>query len=701
MRNLFFLLLICPFLSFGNDKKISSKIKEVTVYLGGAHVTRTAECNLPYGRSEIILTGLSTKIDESSIQISGLRTASILSMSYDINYLVKEGENTESLMLQQKIDAEELQIALLKNRISGLEEEEQIIRSNRSLGNRVESLNLDKIKEVSMYYRQRITAIKDEIFKTNQKINSLHLEIRKIQKQLEEMNNLPEKEQGEIKIKFDSQVASRFKLTVSYQVSDAGWIPNYDIKSSGINNPLSLGYKAYVYQKTGTDWNNVNITLSTGSPNMNVSKPNLGTKYLNFTNSRQNLREETTTKKQRYVYNPTVRQVTGTVSDESGAPLPGASIVIKGTSKGTQTDFDGYFTLDAQNGRELVVSYIGFETEELPIYSSIMNIRLNEDTQVLDEVVVTGYGNSSKNATTGAVSSVSAEQVLQGKVAGLHANSTSFGIKLRGISKIRNNSNPLYVIDGIIVSPEDMAEIDPTVIASVEVLKGTNANVLYGSRGANGVIVMTTQKSNVQDEVTNTKFVIKKPHSIVSDGDVTVIEINRFMMDAQYEYYAAPIVNENVFLTAKFKGWEKYHLLPGEASIYFKGTYAGKTSIDPYTTNKEMTLSLGVDPNITVTRKQNKNFKSKSFMGNNRILDRTYDLEVKNNKVVAINLRLMDRIPISQNKEIKVDNIEINSANYENKKGLLVWNLSLKPQETRIETFSFQIKYPKYKQISL
>ncbi len=103
-----------------------------------------------------------------------------------------------------------------------------------------------------------------------------------------------------------------------------------------------------------------------------------------------------------------------------------------------------------------------------------------------------------------------------------------------------------------------------------------------------------------------------------------------------------------------------------------------------------MTVSLGIDQNIMVTRKQNKNFKSKSFTGSNRILDRKYDLEVKNNKAVAIDIKLMDRIPISQQKEIKVDDIETHDAAYESKKGFLTWTMNLSPQETQTKSFSFQ-----------
>lgn len=697
MKNLILLLVLCPLLIFGNDKKIPSKIKEVTVYLNGASITRTAVCDLASGASEITLTGLSTKIDESSIQISGLQAVTILSLSYDINFMPIVENTTASKPLQNRLTAIETEIALLKNNISGLEEEEQVIYANRLVSARTQGLSLEKLKEISTYYRQRITAIKNEVFKANLEIKKLNMETRMVQKQMAELNNSPEKEQGEIKIKFDAPIASKLNLIVSYQVQDAGWIPNYDIKSKEINTPLSLSYKAHVYQKTGNDWNNVNITLSTGNPNVNVAKPNLGTKYLNFTNGYKN-KNVKITKKSRYVYNPSVRQVTGTVIDESGAPLPGANITVKGTTNGTQTDFDGHFSINVQNGQKLMVSYIGFNSEELPIYSSVMNIRLDEEsTQFLDEVVVTGMGIRREHKTIGySVSSVVSEDI-SGKVSGVKVSKSR---KIRG-SYSSPVKIPLYIVDGIPVAGFAEGDLDMDEIQSVEVIKGNKAIALYGSRGNNGIIVITTKKSSTQDDVTSTKFIIKKPYSILSDGDITAIEINTFTLDAKYEYFAAPIVNENVFLTTTFSDWEQYNLLPGEASIYFKGTYAGKTTIDPYTTKKEMTVSLGIDQNITVTRKQNKNFKSKSFTGSNRTLERMYDLEVKNNKAVAIDLKLMDRIPISQQKEIKVDDIETHDANYETKKGLLTWTMNLSPQETLKKSFSFHVKYPKYKRISI
>lgn len=698
MKNLFFLSVLCPFLLFGNDKKIPSKISDVTVYLSGAQVHRKAQFMLKEGKNELVFTGLSPKIEESSVQISGLHSVSILAMSYDLNYLEKEESNPQVKIWEDEVVRIQHNISLLKNSIAGLQEEEKVITTNRLVSTDNQALDLNRVKEISAYYRERITAIKNEIFRTTLKINELKLDVQKLQNQLAETNNAPDEVLGELTITFDAPLATHLDLSISYLVPDAGWIPNYDIKSTKLNAPVELSYKAHVYQNTGKDWDNVKITLSTGNPNVNVTKPHLGTKYLNFVS--RNARKATSLpKKKGYVYNPTVKKITGTVVDDSGTPLPGANIVVKGTTKGTQTDFDGNFSLDVISGRELSISYIGFHTQEIPIYSSVINVQLEEDATSLDEVVVVGYGRERSTHLTGAVSSISPEQLIQGKTA---------GIRIRGNSSIPRASTripkiqpPLYIVDGVPTEDFYEGDLDADEIQSMEVLQGKEASALYGTRGANGIVVITTKKSILQDDLTNTRFVIKKPYSIVSDGDITAIKINTFQLTAAYEYFAAPIINENVFLTAKLKDWEKHQLLPGEANVYYEGGFAGKTNLDPFTVKKEIVLSLGIDPNITVSRKQERNFKRKSFTGSNRILDRKYDIEVKNNKNLAVDLRLIDRIPISQNKEIKVEDVDPQLAEYNKKTGLLSWTMKLEPQESKKHSFSFQVKYPRGRYISL
>ncbi|NER15643.1 mucoidy inhibitor MuiA family protein [Spongiivirga citrea] len=672
MRSLLLLLVFCTTVSFANDKKVPSTIKEVTVYLNGAQITRNASIYLDAGTSELVLEGLSTKIDESSIQLSGLGNVSILSIAYDINYLEKPESTPEIKALEDRIELNSLAISKLKNVINGLNEEENVIQLNRLVTGNEETLDLEKLKKVSTYYRERMTAIKNEIFDTNQKINDLKSDSSAIRKQLAEINNKPQQEQGEISIKFDSPIDTKLNLTVKYKVDDAGWIPNYDIKSEKLDAPLKLSYKAHVYQKTGEDWENAKLILSTGNPNINVAKPNLDTKYLNFVG--HNYKARSTTKKQKYYYNPSVKRISGTVTDQTGQPLPGCSVVVKGTSNGTQTDFDGNYTIDVTSGQVLVFSYVGFKNIEQPIYSSIMNIGLEEDVQMLQEVVVTGYASG--------------------------ASGNSSNIRIRGASSYKPQL-PLYIIDGVPVSNYSEGDLPESEIKSMEVLKGTAATSLYGIRASAGVIIITTKPSLIDEGKINTKFIIKKRYSIKSDADITVIRIDDHELNADYEYFTAPVLNENVFLTAQIKEWEKLQLLPGEANIYFEGSYAGKTTIDPYAISRKLVVSLGIDPNVIVSRKLRRNFKSKSFTGSNRILDRIYDLEIKNNKSTAITVKLMDRIPKSSNKEIKVDDIETYTAEYDKKKGLLTWNLDLKSGDQKKETFSYQLKYPRYKRVNL
>ncbi len=678
MKKLFLILFVFPVLFYGNDVNTPSKIKEVTVYLNGAQITRNAQLILLPGTNAFTFKGLSPKIDESSIQIAGLQSASILSLAFDVDFLTPSTDSPEVALLKSQITVVNRKIAALKNTISGLEEEQKVINANRLVCGGNLTLDLDKIKQISTYYRERITTIKNEIFDANIEIDSLKRDSVAYQKQMTEINNSPVKEQGVIRLKLNTPIAISIPLQISYTIKDAGWIPHYDIKSVKANDPLQLTYKAHVYQKSGVDWNNVKINLSSGSPTLNVAKPNVSPKYLDFVN-RYAKRKQQAIKKQKYFYNPSINKVTGQVTDASGMPLPGANVLVKGTSYGTQTDFDGNYTLEIPNGQELVISYIGFVTYEVPIYSSLINCRLEEDAQHLDEVVVIGYGIS------GASSGV--------RVRGASSNSN--------YTKTPEPTTPLYIIDGIPVDGFTEGDLDESEIQSIEVLKGSNAEALYGNRGVNGIILITTKKSNFIEGMTNTMFEIKKPYSIMSDGDITAIELNSFKIKAHYEHFAAPVINENVFMTATFQDWEEHNLLPGEANIYFEGRFAGKTTIDPYTTKKEMTLSLGIDPNITVTRTQNRNFKSKSFTGSNRILDRTYELMVKNNKSVPIQLKLMDRVPLPQNKEIKMDDIQTHNASYDAKKGLLTWELQLAPKQRKTESFSFKVKYPKYKSISI
>lgn len=201
--------------------------------------------------------------------------------------------------------------------------------------------------------------------------------------------------------------------------------------------------------------------------------------------------------------------ITGTVVDGSGMPLPGANVIIQGTTIGTQTDFDGRFSIEAAPGDVLLFSYLGFQTREVPVgQEKDMRVVLLEDAASLEEVVVVGYGTQKKALVTGASVSVDGEDIaalntgtameaLQGTAAGVSItrNSGAPGagtrVTIRGLGTI-GNSSPLYIVDGVAVGNIDY--LNPSDIASVNVLKDAASAAIYGSRAANGVVLVTTVK---------------------------------------------------------------------------------------------------------------------------------------------------------------------------------------------------------------
>ena len=208
-------------------------------------------------------------------------------------------------------------------------------------------------------------------------------------------------------------------------------------------------------------------------------------------------------------------EIKGTVSDASGSPLPGVSIVVKNTTKGASTDFEGNFSIsNIQKGEILVFSFVGFTTKEVPVSNAnFLKVTLNEDLQSLEEVVVIGYGTQKKSVVTGAISSVKAEelenlpverveQALQGRVSGvvIAANSGQPGsastVRVRGITTFDTygGNNPLWVIDGVIVDSGGIGYLNQSDIESIEVLKDAASLAIYGARAASGAILVTTKK---------------------------------------------------------------------------------------------------------------------------------------------------------------------------------------------------------------
>ena len=180
-----------------------------------------------------------------------------------------------------------------------------------------------------------------------------------------------------------------------------------------------------------------------------------------------------------------------------------------------------------------------------------------------------------------------------------------------------------------------------------------------------------------------------------SDGKQYSVEINQLDLNASYEYAVAPKLSTDVFLTAKLTDWNKYNFLSGEANLFFEGTFIGKSLLNTNATTDTLSISLGTDKNIVVTRIPAKELTEKQSLGSNKKETKDWQIEIKNRKNQPVNLLVEDQVPVSQNSSIEVETQELSGGKLDPTTGKVSWNLKLNPSDDKKIELKYQVKYPK------
>ncbi|MBS1681399.1 MAG: mucoidy inhibitor MuiA family protein [Bacteroidetes bacterium] len=510
---------------------VNSKIKNVTVFLNRAQVTRHAKAQLPAGKIDLIVGGLTSLLDPQSIQVAGKGNFIILGTSHQQNYLSEFNMPKSLKSLRDSLEDLQQQVQLEQSKKEILNKEEQMLASNQKIGGTNQNVTVAELKAMTDFYRSRLSDLVSSRMKQDEKIKKLNTRISKIQQQINTQNELYQRNTSEIVISVSAESATSADLEINYVVNNAGWTPQYDIRAINTKSPIQLSYKANVFQSTGEEWKNVKLKLSTANPNQSGLKPELAAWYLDFYQ---------------------------------------------------------------------------------PVYKA-----------------------------------------LQGRVAGVQIQNAPAAMELRKSD---------------MVFKENAREISEYV---------------------------TTVQTSV-----NTEFDIALPYTVSSANKPTVVDIRNYELKAEYNYSSAPKLDNDAFLLAKATGWEELNLLPGEANIFFEGTFTGKSFIDPNTVKDTLSLSLGCDKRIVVKREKLKELTSRKFIGTNQKENYAWEISVRNTKNEAVKITIEDQIPVSQNTQIEVSVVDVAGANYNKDTGKLIWDLNVQPNETKKVVFKYEVKYPKDKQVN-
>jgi uncharacterized protein (TIGR02231 family) len=517
-----------------SEQRVESNVTNVTVFLNKAQVTREVKSRVGAGRTTLVVSGITSLLDQQSIQVSGKGNVVIEGISHRQNFLNEFNLPPKLKSLRDSVELLQRQIALEQSQKEILNKEEQMLLSNQKIGGAQSNLTVAELKGMADFYRARLTELVTARMKQDEKVKKLNERLSKKQLQLNEQNDLYNRNTSEVVVSLSAEAATNVELVVNYVVANAGWMPVYDLRAINTKSPIQLRYKANVFQSTGEEWNNVNLTLSTANPNEGGLKPELYTWMLDF-------------------YYP---------------------------------------------------EYVRARREKL--------------------------------SATGAV----------------------------------HRAAP--------VENEEMA------VADMQLQE---------------VVTTAAYTSTIQTSL-NTEFAIGLPYSVSSSNKPTLVDIRSYELKADYSYSVAPKLDKDAFLIAKALGWEEFSLLPGEANIFFEGTFVSTTVIDPNNIKDTLSVSLGRDKRVVVQREKLKDFSSRKLIGANKRDSYTFEISVRNTKAEAIKILVEDQVPVSANSQIEVTVTDTGTARYDKTTGKLVWELSLQPNETKKVQFKYEVKYPKDKVIS-
>lgn len=641
----FIYLAICflPLVIFAQKAQdVKSEIKEVTVYLEGAIVERSANVTLNAGTTELLFRGLPEGLTKELITVKTNGAVRLLEVNY--RNLTPEERGIQSVaFLQDGVQKSQRELALLKTKKSAREADLNFLNT-KTLYKNQDAPTPQQFKEMDAYFAARREALLLETHSLSLKISELEQKLQKDVSEIHRITNNNLMEEKALALKVEAKQAGRFAFDLSYYTAQAGWAPNYNIRVDRLDAPVTFEMVAQVDQASGEDWSNVKLTLSTGNPTLGGQIPAMQVwtlmqsgGYIPRKNSVKGFRSRSGT-----------GGVFGYVQEAgSGLTVPFATVRITGmgVSQVATSDASGNVRFDnlPEGSYQIQAESLGYNT-----YSSTVYVGRGRVSSVLMRM---GGGAVNLNYEIGyAAPQTRKEQRL--------------------------------------AMASDMSDVE---IAS---------NSRRGGRVSGDAIFVDLQES--EEQFTTMQYAIAQSYTILANGVPVSIPINSATIPASFTHIVRPALDDNAFLVGKIVNWQDLRLLKAKTHLFFEGVYMGESVIDPLQTADTLQLSLGRDPQIVVKRERINRKQATSLFGGTQKHTFEYKIEVRNNKRLPINLVLEDQLPLSGNKEISVNKPTFSAGGSVGQEtGYLTWRKTLAPGTMSEFNFGFEVSFPSSWRINL
>ncbi|KAB1064294.1 DUF4139 domain-containing protein [Salibacter halophilus] len=606
-------------------------IEEVTVFKRGVEIKRVGKVEIPEGRNVLIFPRLESSVESNSIRVK-IDNVEILSIQEILNYDISEVKD-EIKNIDDTIDG------LLKD-LKSLQSEESILKTQKQLlYNSTSKKDVDignnEIQARLTLLKKELSSINKELFSNGEKQESIAKEIRTLNLKRERITSQIEKNTNAISIEIMSSNKERKNIELKYFSRDAGWNSKYDLKVRDIEQPTILEKWVDIRQNTGRNWENISINISSYHPTTDLKSTSLEKYYIDEMKPDLQSNEP--------------GEIRGKVIDsETLEPVPFANIIIKQKGvqvSGTSSDFDGNFSLrDLKSERyTLEATFVGYkplrkEIVVVPEEVSNIVIKLDQNLESLKEFEVVDY-----------------------KVPLIEKDNTSSGNTFtndRYKPKTRKSSEP---------QNKKAMTVAGVTINSKKLLNSSNKSFSK----------------------------LPKKYSIKSSSSKK-LNIEKDTVNSDFKLTGIPKNNSNAFVTATIPNWQEYGVPPNSViNIFYQNEFNGVLKLDKSSkTNDTLDLAVGIAKQIILDRDVKIKNDRKGIRQNKRQTTEDITLTVKNTSKSPVIVDLKDQYPLAKNEEIEIELVESGNADVDKDKGILSWEVTLQPNETKEYNFKYTVEYP-------